>query len=92
MNIDKESYMWVDRYSEHYGTDEYLKRIEEDSVLIKELGEFAYGFSPGVSIETPGTGMMQLDSASWNWLRPLLVELINSRKNFQQMDLEGRGQ
>jgi hypothetical protein len=70
---------------------EYIERLEEDSALIKELGAFASAFNPGINIDTPGEGRMQLDAASWNWLRPLLEELINSRKNFQQMHLEGRG-
>ena len=65
----------------------YIERLEEDSALIKELGAFASAFNPGISIDTPGEGRMQLDAASWNWLRPLLEELINSRKNFQQMHL-----
>jgi hypothetical protein len=72
--------------------NKYLERLEEDSTLIKELGAFASAFNPGISIDTPGEGRMQLDSASWNWLRPLLVELTNSRKNFQQMDLKRKGQ
>jgi hypothetical protein len=72
--------------------NKYLERIEEDSALVEELGAFASAFDPGIRIDTPGKGRMELDSASWNWLRPLLIELINSRKNFQQMDLEGRGQ
>ena len=86
-----EASLWEDRYENYYGTDEYLLRIEEDSMLLKELGAEAYGFSPGISIETPGSGMAQLDAASWNWLRPLLVELINSRKNFRLMDLQSDG-
>ena len=68
---------------------EYIERLEEDSALIKELGAFASAFNPGINIDTPGEGRIQLDSAGWNWLRPLLEELINSRKNFQQMDLNG---
>jgi hypothetical protein len=71
---------WTDRYSNHYGTDEYFNKIEEDSLLIKELGAFASAFDPGIIIETPGNGKAQLDSSSWNWLRPLLLELAEYKR------------
>jgi hypothetical protein len=91
--ITIEEIAWRDRYVDLDGDTpgDYLSRIMEDSELIKEVGANAYGFSPGVSIETPGGGMMQLDTASWNWLRPLIVELLDSRKNFNQADLNGAG-
>ena len=89
MTKEKES-VWKDRYSSQYddGDDDYLSRIEEDSILINDMGATACSFGPGISIETPGEGRMHLDAASWNWLRPILIELTNSRKNFQNMDKE----
>jgi hypothetical protein len=83
--------VWKDRYSSQYDDDndnDYLSRIEEDCILINDMGAIACSFGPGISIETPGEGMMHLDAASWNWLRPILVELVNSRKNFQNMNKE----
>jgi hypothetical protein len=72
---------WKDRYSEQYDddSDNYLSRIEEDCILISNLGAVACSFGPGISIETPGGGMMHLDAASWNWLRPILIELNTSK-------------
>ncbi len=82
--------VWRDRYSSQYDKegDDYLSRIEEDSILINDMGATACSFGPGISIETPGEGRMHLDAASWNWLRPILIELVNSRKNFQSMNKE----
>jgi hypothetical protein len=61
-----------------------MLRIDEDAEMLKSLGAVAYGFSPGVSIGTPGgdsgQGYARLDTASWNWLRPLLVELLHFRE------------
>ena len=75
--------VWEDRYSSQYddGDDNYLSRIEEDSILISNMGATACSFGPGISIETPGGGRMHLDAASWNWLRPIFIELVNSRGN-----------
>jgi len=91
MTNAKES-VWKDRYSDQCDDDpgDYLSRIEEDSILINDMGAIACSFGPGISIETPGAGMMHLDAASWNWLRHILVELINSRKNFNQADLSNK--
>ena len=77
MTVAKEN-PWKDRYSEQHDNDsnDYLSRIKEDCILISKLGAIACSFGPGISIETPGQGMMQLDAASWNWLRPILVESI----------------
>jgi hypothetical protein len=88
--INTKESVWKDRYSSQYddGDDDYLSRIEEDSILINDMGATACSFGPGISIETPGEGRMHLDAASWNWLRPILIELVNSRKNFQNMNKE----
>jgi hypothetical protein len=85
--------VWKDRYSSQYDDNhnDYLSRIEEDCILIHEMGAIACSFGPGISIETPGEGAMHLDAASWNWLRPILIELVNSRKNFRLMRLQDDG-
>ena len=69
---------YFDRQNDNPG--DLLSRIEEDCILIKNVGATASSFGPGISIETPGKGRMHLDTASWNWLRPILIELTNSRK------------
>jgi hypothetical protein len=70
---------WTDRY---IGQDQELaaEHMNQDQEMLKLLGAIAYGFGPGVSIDTPGRGSFQLDTASWNWLRPLLVELVELRQ------------
>ena len=87
--------IWADRYLEWQGTPEYKRRIEEDAEMLTTLGAVWFGFSPGASIGTPGgddrQGCARLDTAAWNWLRPLLAELIRLREVCWTMDLHNAG-
>ena len=69
---------WTDRYLDH-NQELADQNMIEDQEMLRLLGAIAYGFGPGVSVDTPGRGSFQLDTASWNWLRPLLVELVELR-------------
>tara|TARA_B100000131_G_scaffold221323_1_gene212882 strand:- start:57252 stop:57506 length:255 start_codon:yes stop_codon:yes gene_type:complete len=57
--------------------------IKEDLELVKDLGASIVAMGPGVSVYVGENGQgstFQLDDACWNWLRPLLEELLELRK------------
>ena len=74
---------YTPRYLLH-DKDKLGNRVEEDRALLAKFGVAAIGFSPGVLVQL-GSGSssttFQLNDASWNWLRPLLVELEHARKS-----------
>lgn len=73
---------WTPRYM---GSSEYLSEVlEEDVKLLRSFGLEAIGFGPGISAQIgsgSGSTTFQMNDASWNWLRPLLVELERGRRS-----------
>ena len=73
---------WTPRYLIH-NNDLLAETIAEDAELVKQFGAFCVGFCPGVIIqigEGGGAASVSLNDAAWNWLRPLLKELSDRRK------------
>ena len=56
---------------------------KHDIDLLSKFGAELYGMSPGISVAL-GRGQhsasFQMNDACWNWLRPLLEELRDSRE------------
>ncbi len=76
----------IDRpdYSSRYRVDkdELYKRIDEDNKLIKEFGVRISALDPGVILTmSDNRSTISIDDACWNWLRPLLEELSERRKD-----------
>ena len=73
--------LWVDRYTELKDNREELDRVfGADIETVQKLQATITGIGPGASIETPGRGALRADTAAWNWLLPLLEELVSYRE------------
>ena len=69
---------WKPRYLKGDGSHRLdKKRVAEDSLIIKKLGASAISFAPGISIRTPGGGLVSCDEAGCNWLMRILVSIDN---------------
>jgi len=66
-----------------------IATVEDDEMLLRRFGVDAIGFEPGISIAV-GSSSISLNTACWNWLRPLLKELYLRRRkdNFVDKSLE----
>lgn len=67
---------WKCRYEEPATRDD---NIRKDHTLVKSLGALGIAGVPGATIWTAGSGNVRMDTAGWNWLRPLLEELKEFR-------------
>jgi len=67
---------WKCRYEEPATRDE---NITKDHTLVKSLGALGIAGMPGATIWTEDSGNVRMDTAGWNWLRPLLEELKEFR-------------
>ena len=75
-NIDGGS--WKERHRTVHGEIDY-GAVEEDQILLRAVGAESHSFIPGIVIATPGGGTASLDTASWNWLRPVLKDYVSLR-------------
>jgi hypothetical protein len=69
---------WRCRYD--VAKEEQIGRILEDQGLVRYFGASNISAVPGASIYLENGGYVRMDVASWNWLRPLLKELKELRK------------
>jgi hypothetical protein len=58
---------------------ELIRRIETTRALLSEFGLQTYGYDPGVLCRDANGVTVDLDSSTWRWLEPLLIELRNFR-------------
>jgi len=79
---------WTPRYI--VGSKNKLEGLlEEDIKLLKEFDAVAIGFGPGIQVQLGagyGSTTFQMNDASWNWLRPLLVELVRGRRSLSKTE------
>ena len=78
---DDEPSLWSCRYraARHIGQDVLGEIIEEDQALMAEFGAAAFAFLPGLQADVGENAILSLETAQWNWLRPLLLELRDYR-------------
>lgn len=69
-------------------SEEVVKKIQKTQKLLNQFGAKAYAFDPGVRCYIEGIGDPRGDldfgSTEWEWLEPLLQELVQFRKEKQR--------
>ena len=62
--------------------DELCKRVTADYELVSKFGVTISALDPGVILlMNDNRSMISINDAWWNWLRPLLEELSERRKD-----------
>tara|TARA_B100000214_G_scaffold367271_1_gene337218 strand:+ start:386 stop:655 length:270 start_codon:yes stop_codon:yes gene_type:complete len=75
---------WQCRYD--VKKEDQISRILEDQELVKYFNAKSIAAIPGASIYLENGGYVRMDVASWNWLRPLLEEL----RDFRRENVDGK--
>ena len=62
--------------------EEVVKRLNKTQKLLRHFGLESFAYDPGVRCFVLGDGkkMVDFDESTWEWLEPLLKELVKWRK------------
>lgn len=62
-----------------------VKKIEKTQKVLKHFGVQAYAFDPGVRcfVEGHGNKYLEFDDETWEFIEPLLKELIKYRRKYE---------